>query len=158
MYGYANPDVNAAPGHGDLEIVICPAMLAVPRTPKPGSGAPGRVNLGRAFLRTTWLLRTMDTVWHPPLKDLDFIDANLWILNRDTGWNSQAIEQSHTLLKEGWMGNADNHAQMATWGNDLGVGFQKNAMLQCLMSGLRSIHSFLTSHAICRSLFWGLAL
>lgn len=39
------------------------------------------------------------------------------------------VDQSHALKNNGWMGNADNYAQMATWANDLGVN--ADGVAQC---------------------------
>ena len=61
-WGYVPESANPAPGFGTAEIVVCPAMLALPRTQAPCTGTPGLANLGWAFLRTFVQLRSVQTV------------------------------------------------------------------------------------------------
>ena len=62
VWGYVPSKTNAAPAFGSAEIVVCPAMLALPRTQTPCTGTPGLANLGWAFLRTFVMLRSVQTV------------------------------------------------------------------------------------------------
>lgn len=70
---YVPTDSNPAPGLGTgkggssaAEIVVCPAMLSLPRTQAPCTGTPGLANLGWAFLRTFVTLRSVQTVRFTP--------------------------------------------------------------------------------------------
>lgn len=47
--GYIPEGSNPTPGFGTAQIVICPAMFELPRTPAPCTGTPGLANLGWGF-------------------------------------------------------------------------------------------------------------
>ena len=114
--GYVPESSNPRPGFGTAQIVICPAMFELPRTPAPCSGTPGLANLGWGFLRTFVTLRSVQTGFDRLARDA--------IGDRVAG-----VEGAHSLLDNGSAMNADNYAELATWSNDIGV---EDTNTQCL--------------------------
>ena len=114
--GYVPESSNPPPGFGTAQIVVCPAMFDLPRTPLPCSGTPGLANLGWGFLRTFVTLRSVQTGFDRLARDA--------IDDRAPG-----VEGAHSLLDHGSAMNADNYAELATWSNDIGV---QDTSTQCL--------------------------
>ena len=106
--GYVPESSNPPPSYGTAQIVICPAMFDLPRTPAPCSGTPGLANLGWGVLRTFVTLRSVQTGFDKLARDA--------ISDRAPG-----VEGAHSLLDSGYEMNADNYAELATWSNDIGV-------------------------------------
>lgn len=113
--GYIPQGSNPAPGFGTAQIVICPAMFELPRTPAPCTGTPGLANLGWGFLRTFVMLRSVQSGFDRLARDA-------------IGDGHPGAEGAHSLLDGGYQANTDNYAQLATWSNDLGV---KDTSVQC---------------------------
>ena len=113
--GYVPDDANPAPGRGTAQIVMCPPIFELPRTPAPCSGQADLANLGWGFLRTFVTLRS--------------VQVGFSRLGRDAIVDSKpGAHAAHSLLSAGADRNADNYAQLATMSNDLGV---ENTSVQC---------------------------
>ena len=106
--GYVPDSSNPRPGSGAAQIVICPAMFDLPRTPPSCSGTPGLANLGWGFLRTFVTLRSVQTGFDRLARDA-------------IGDRAPGVGGAHSLLDGGYAMNADNYAELATWSNDIGV-------------------------------------
>lgn len=112
VYGYVPTDTNPAPGLGTAQIVICPAMLTLPRNPASCTGAAGQATIGWAFLRTFVRLRSVQ-FGYPKLGASAIADY------------APGVEQSHGLLKtSNYDQNADNFAELGTLAYDLGTTSQ----------------------------------
>ena len=111
IWGYIPENSNPAPGFGQAQIVICPAMLTLPRNAAACTGTPGQATLGWAFLRTFVQLRSVQSGY--PI-----------LAAREIGDSSPGLGASHQLVTSNgaYDQNADNFAELATWSWDLGVG------------------------------------